>query len=54
MVEARWKSRGGDIVKPGNNKEGRVEGELNTYYPKGDYLRVPVEIWDRGSIAYEG
>ena len=33
-----------NILKPGSNKEGRMEGEINTYYQKGGNLRFPVEI----------
>ena len=37
------------MLKPGRNKEGQVEGDLNLNAQKVDNLRVPVEMWDRRS-----
>ena len=33
------------MLKHGRNKEGHIERKLNIDAQKGDYLRVPVEMW---------
>ena len=49
LVDKRRRNRDEDMLKPGRNKEGQVEGDLNLNAQKVDNLRVPVEMWDRRS-----
>ena len=53
LVDNRRKRRGDDMLKTGRKKEGRMEEDLKTDYQKGEDSRVPVELWDRRSRAYE-
>ena len=50
LLDKRRKSRGEDLLKHERIKGGWVEEELNTYAQKGDYSRVPFEIWDRRAL----
>ena len=42
------------MLKHGMNKEGHIERKLNIDAQKGDYSRVPVDMWYERACAYEG
>ena len=41
------KSRGAELVRLGRGKLAKVEEEVVSDNPKGDYFIVPVDIWYR-------
>ena len=42
------------MLNQGRNKQGQMEGELNTDAQKGYLLRVTVEMWESRAWSYEG